>query len=318
LWTRSGVEIGLAEGWKEERMVGVGFDYERITVSGGELAYADLGEGPPALLLHGFPASSFLWRREAWLLAQRMRVIVPDLLGYGRSEKAEGVDLSEPAQAAYMRELVMGLGIDELAVVGHDLGGALAQMLALDRGLQVRALVLLDSACFDAWPLEGVKMLQATTPEQQTPEFIESVVRLTFELGVSHAGRLDDAALNAFLKPWLDDPAAFFRAARSITGRGLAGRDAELAELDIPAFILWGEDDPFLDASLGERLGEALPGSTLALLPGCSHFVTEDAPQTVGPLIYEYLRSRYLGDRHAHTATGPVTVTLERPARDGE
>jgi 2-hydroxymuconate-semialdehyde hydrolase len=299
-------------------MAGIGFEYERATVSGGELAYADLGEGRPVLLLHGFPTSSFLWRREAWLLAQRMRVIVPDLLGYGRSEKAEGADLSEPAQAGYMRELLTGLGIEELAVVGHDLGGAIAQMLALDGGPRVQALVLLDSACFDAWPIEGVKLLQAATPEQQTPEFIESVVRLTFDLGVSHDGRLDEAALRAYLEPWLEDPGGFFRATRSITGGGLAGRDAELADLDIPTFILWGEDDPFLDASLGERLGEALPGSTLALLPGCSHYVNEDAPQTVGPLIYEYLRSRYLGDRHAHAGpeTGPVPVFLERPRED--
>ena len=76
---------------------------------------------------------------------------------------------------------------------------------------------------------------------------------------------------------------------------------------------MWGEDDPFLPASLAERLGEAIPGSTVALLPGCSHLVTEEAPQTVGPLIYGYLRLRYLHDEHEHTGTGPIAVSLERP-----
>jgi 2-hydroxymuconate-semialdehyde hydrolase len=281
--------------------------HNRISVSGGELAYADLGEGPPVLLLHGFPTSSFLWRREAWLLAQRMRVIVPDLLGYGQSQKPSDADLSEPAQAGYVRELLAHLGIEQLAVVGHDLGGAVAQMLALDPGPDVRALVLVDAACFDAWPIEGVRMLQSATPDQESPEFVESVIRLTFDLGVAHAGRVDEESLQAYAAPWLADPAAFFRAARGITGLGLARREEELGALDVPVFVIWGEDDPFLESSLGERLGETLPGSTVGMLPGCSHFVTEDAPQTVGPLIYEYLRSRYLGDHHSHAISAPPT-----------
>ena len=58
---------------------------------------------------------------------------------------------------------------------------------------------------------------------------------------------------------------------------------------------------------------------TVALLPGCSHFITEDAPQTVGPLIYEYLRSHYLGQSHHHAEPGgPVPVSLERPPRRSE
>jgi 2-hydroxymuconate-semialdehyde hydrolase len=286
------------------------------SVSGGVIAYADLGEGPPVLLLHGFPTNADLWRREAWLLAQRMRVIVPDLLGYGMSEKASGTDLSEPAQGGYMKELLLSLKIEELAVVGHDIGGGVAQMLTLDGGLNVRGLVLLDSVCFDAWPIEGVKMIQGATSAQESTEFVEELIRLTFDLGVNHKDLLEPDAVDAYIAPWRPDPPAFFRAARGITGRGLAGRDEELAALDIPTMMIWGEEDPFLGSELGERLGETIPGSTVALLPGCSHFVTEDAPRTVGPLIFEYLRSRYVGDAHDHGhrgGTAPVEVYLERP-----
>jgi 2-hydroxymuconate-semialdehyde hydrolase len=284
-------------------------ELRRASVSGGALAYLDLGQGPPVVLLHGFPTSSFLWRREAWLLAQRMRVIAPDLLGYGRSAAPPDVDLSEPAQAGYVRELLDHLGVHELAVVGHDIGGAVAQMLALDGGLEVRAMALVDSACFDAWPVEGVRMLQAVTPEQQTAQFAEGVVRLTFDLGMAHRDRLDEPDLRSYLEPWIRDPGALFRAVRAISGSGLAGRDAELAALDAPVLIVWGEEDPFLGSELAERLGDVLPGSAVALLPGCSHFVTEDAPQTVGPLVYEYLRARYLGQTHHHS--GPVPIGLE-------
>ena len=286
----------------------------RTAVSGGQLAYVDVGDGPPVLLVHGFPTSSYLWRREMWLLAQRMRVVAPDLLGYGESGKPPGADLSEPRQAGYLKELLEQLGIDSLAVVGHDIGGGLAQMLALDDdGPAVEALVLADPACFDAWPIEGVRMLQQATPDQMSPAFVEGVVRLTFDLGLRHHDRLSADDMRAYVAPWLADPAALFRAARGITGEGLAGRDDELRALDIPTLILWGEEDPFLPVELAERLGDAVPGSTTGLLPGCSHFLTEDAPHTVGPLIYEYLRSQYLHDGHAHADAGPVPVFLERP-----
>src|SRR5439155_2671802 len=279
-------------------------------------AYVDVGEGPPVLLLHGFPTSAFLWRREIWLLAQGMRVIAPDLLGYGQSAKPPDVDLSEPAQAGYVRELLVALGIEEVVVVGHDIGGAVAQMLAIDAGPPaVTALVLIDSACFDAWPIDGVRLIQAVVPEQETAEFVADLVRVSFVLGVAHQDRMDVAALESYVQPWRPDPGAFFRAARALTGAGLAGRDAELAAMDIPARIVLGEEDPFLPSDLGERLGETIPGATVALLPGCSHFVTEDAPQAVGPLVYEYLRSRYLGESHHHEQGGPVRVYLERPPR---
>ena len=287
----------------------------RAAVSGGELAYVDVGDGPAVLLLHGFPTSSYLWRREIWLLAQRMRVVAPDLLGYGESDKPPDADLSEPRQAGYVRELLHQLGIASLAVVGHDIGGGLAQILALDGdGPAVDALVLVDPVCFDAWPIEGVRMLQQATPDQISAAFVEDVVRLTFDLGLRHRDRLTADDLQTYLAPWLAEPAAFFRAARGITGGGLAGREPELRDLDIPTLILWGEEDPFLPVELAERLGDTVPGSTTGLLPGCSHFLMEDAPQTVGPLIYEYLRSQYLHDGHAHAEAGPVPVFLERPS----
>lgn len=280
------------------------------------MAYRHLGDGPPVVLLHGFPTNSALWEREAMLLASRCRVVAPDLLGYGDSDKPAGADLSAPAQAGYVAELLGALGVVDYAVVGHDVGGAVAQLLSLGAG--VRALVLLDSACFDAWPIEGVRMLQAATPDQETPEFVEDVVRLAIHLGMARANGSNDRLVEAFVRPWRQDPGAFFRAARSLDGVGPAGREGDLAALTVPVLIVWGEEDPYFPPDLGERLGELILGSTVALLPGCSHFVTLDAPHTVGPLVFEFLRRRYLGDIHSHAPRpgGPVPVFLERPPQD--
>jgi 2-hydroxymuconate-semialdehyde hydrolase len=296
-------------------------DRRRARVPGGELAFVDVGDGPPVLLLHGFPTSSVLWRREIWLFAQRMRVIAPDLLGYGESEKPPGADLSELAQAAYVRELLEQLEVRQLAVVGHDIGGVIAQLLALDaEELDVRMLVLMDSPSFDAWPVEAVRLMQAAVPEQETPEFVEDLVRLAFVMGASRQRPLDEETVQAYLAPWVANPPAFFRAARGIEGKGLSGREEELARLEQRAFLVWGEDDPFVEPWVGERLNDLLLGSTLALLPGCSHFLTEDAPQTVGPLVYEFLRREYLLEPHHHAepSGGSIPIFLERPPELGD
>lgn len=297
-------------------------EVRRVALSSGvEVAYREVGDpsAPPVLLLHGFPTSSLLWSRDALLLGARMRVLAPDLVGYGESDRGAGADLSVPAQAGYLAELLDRLDVERLAVVGHDLGGAVAQLLALDRP-GVAAMVLLDPACFDAWPIEGVRLLQDATPEQEADgAFVEEIVRLALDLGVTKEGRLDPATIASFAEPWRTDAPSFFRAARGVDGVGLAGREGDLARLDLPVFILWGEEDPYLPAELGDRLNELIPMSTLALLPGCGHYLTIDAPETVGPLVFEWLRNAYLGDRHGHAEpSGPIPIYLERPPPEAD
>lgn len=285
---------------------------KRARISAGELAYVDEGDGPAVLLVHGFPTSSHLWRDVAPLLAPRFRAIAPDLLGYGDSDKPADAPLHIRAQAGYLRELLAELGVTEFAAVGHDIGGGVVQLLALEGG--VRTLVLIDAISFDSWPIEGVKMLQGADPGQVTEEFVEQVVRISFDLGMGHRDRLAEEDLEEYLRPWRGDPLALLRAARGIDGEGLVGTEDGLAALDAPVFVIWGDDDPFQPSELAERFGEVIPSATVALLPGCSHFVIEDAPETVGPLVLQFLRSRYLGDdTYAHVSPETLGISLERP-----
>jgi 2-hydroxymuconate-semialdehyde hydrolase len=288
-------------------------DRKRIRVSGGELAYVDEGEGPAVLLLHGFPTSAHLWRDLVPILAPRFRTVAPDLLGYGDSDKAPDAAVNVRAQAGYVREMLDALGLGRVAVVGHDIGGGIGQLLAFE-GL-VETLVLIDSISLDSWPIEGVRMIQQAEPGSVDEEFVANLVTMTFDLGMGHPARLEDEDREEFVRPWRSDPPALIRAAQGIDGVGLAGTEDRLASLDIRTLIVWGEDDPFQPSDFAERLGELLPGSTVALLPGCSHFVTEDAPEAVLPLVSEYLRTHYLGERHGHAGPTMVDlgVSLQRP-----
>lgn len=92
----------------------------------------------------------------------------------------------------------------------------------------------------------------------------------------------------------------------------LEGGEGGLAGLEIPALVVYGEDDPTLPAAeLAERFAEVLAMGSVALLPGRGHALLEEAPETVGPLVFQWLRSRFLRAPHAHEA-GPVVVELGR------
>ena len=96
--------------------------------------------------------------------------------------------------------------------------------------------------------------------------------------------------------------------------------DEDLASFDFPVLLLWGEDDEVVSVSIAEELNDAIPTSTLGLLPGCGHDLTDEAAATIAPMILEYLRARYLkqshseahGDDAAHGHDGVVRIQLER------
>ena len=286
----------------------------RARTSGGELAYLDLGEGPPVVLLHGFPQSSFLWRDLAGLLAGRFRVIAPDLLGAGDSDMPAEEPLGIVAQTAYVRELLDHLDVDRFGVVGASHGGGIAQLLALDAN--VDAMVLLNPIVGSFWPSDATRAIQDSPPEQRVDGIAAAVIRTGFDLGMGHRTRLSEQQLAEYIRPYegAEGSLAFFRFAEALDGEGLAGREDGLAALEIPVLILWGEDDPYMPIEAAEQLNEWIPTSTLGLLPGCRHFVLEDAIDTIGPMIYEYLRARYLRAPHGHGAdpTGAVMIQLER------
>ena len=291
------------------------------TPSGAELAYVEAGEGSDVVvLLHGFPSTSRLWREVGPALEGSFQVIAPDLLGYGASDQPDNAPLDPRAQASYVGDLIASFEPERLAVVGHNIGGLVAQFLALD-GPRIDVLALLDTDAFDLWPIEGLKMLQNAEPEQEEPGFVGDVVDLAFDLGTTKKDALTAEDLQAFREQFArDEPSAkaFFRAVHAIDGIGLAGRDDELAALDVPALLVWGEDDPYVGVEIADRLVDTLARPALVTLPGVGHFTPLEAADVVAPLLEQFLathiqgRGHEHGPEHAHQTEGPIMVTLER------
>jgi pimeloyl-ACP methyl ester carboxylesterase len=286
----------------------------RASVSGVDMAFIEEGdpENPAVVFLHGFPTSSFLWREFVPLFAPWTHVIAPDLLGCGSSGMPEEAELHIRAQAGYIRELLAALGVDGFAVVGHGHGGGIAQLLALDGG--VGAMVLVDSIAFDAWPSETTKALHRLAPQERGQEVVRQAFEAFLDQAMAKPERRTDDLREAYLAPFVGEEGvrAFFRGVDAADGLGLTDREDELATLGCPTLILWGEEDPYLSVEVGEQLNDAIPTSSLAVLPGCSYLLPEDAPETIAPLAFDYLRSKYLGRPHSHGEPGAVAISLER------
>jgi 2-hydroxymuconate-semialdehyde hydrolase len=282
----------------------------RFATSGGELAYLDEGDGPAVVLLHGFPLTSHLWRRSIPVLASRHRVLAPDLLGLGESEHAVGAPLDIRAQATYVGELLDHVGVDRVAVVGHSTGGGIAQLLA-HRRVDVGALVLIDSIAFDAWPTQAAAEVQVLPAERETVETARLVIASALSIGM-RAREASNEEVDAYVRPWAasGDATGLFRWARALDGVGLRELERPMATWELPTLILWGEEDPFHPVEIAERLNAAIPSSALGLVPGCGHYLPEEAPETIDPIISEYLRANYLRIPHGHAAPGPVLVPL--------
>lgn len=127
------------------------------------ISYVDQGHGDAIVLLHGISTWGYLWQPLWPHLAQRHRVLIPDLLGFGFSDKRDRFDRSIDRQAEMVVTWLDRLGVDEATTVGHDIGGGVALRLAALHPGRVRRLCVLDSVCYDSWPIEA--MLQLGHPE---------------------------------------------------------------------------------------------------------------------------------------------------------
>ena len=134
-------------GWQDGRVL-PGFETRTVDGDGARIAVATAGDGPPLLLLHGYPQTRACWHRVAPALARRFTVVAADLRGYGDSDRPPGGDdhagYSKRAMAADMVAVMRGLGHPRFAVAGHDRGGRVAHRMALDHPDVVERAAVLD------------------------------------------------------------------------------------------------------------------------------------------------------------------------------
>jgi 2-hydroxymuconate-semialdehyde hydrolase len=132
-----------------------------IAVGSEQIAYHRFGRGPSVALIHGIPTWSYLWRNVIPPLIQDgLEIIAIDLLGYGDSDKPVGADLGVAAQAELLTTVLRKLNWDGYAIVGHDIGRGVAQLMCANDREAATRLILIDTITYDSFPEPGIARLK--------------------------------------------------------------------------------------------------------------------------------------------------------------
>jgi uncharacterized protein (TIGR00369 family) len=267
----------------------------KIRTFAGDIAYLRTGQGPPLVLLHGIPSSSYLWRDVIEPLSATFEVLAPDLLGYGDSDKRMDVDLSIAAQARYIVAFMETIGVHQAAVAGHDIGGGVAQLMAVDEPQRVARLILIDSIVDNNWPIADIARLKEPAWDQIMVNIdLRAGLRKGLEAGMVTPGRVTDELVDEWTRPFQDlgGRRAYLRAARALNNRDLVSRSKHIDEIETPTLILWGANDRFLEPRWAETLKHKFRQSTVEIIDPGGHFLPLDRPDAVAEAITRFLTTR--------------------------
>lgn len=262
---------------------------ERVRVSGGEVAFDLLGDGPPVVLVHGTPASSYLWREVAPALAAHHTVYVWDLLGFGDSRLEPGVAPSIDRQARTLAELVGHWGLDGPALVGHDIGGAAVLRAHLVHRVPAARLALLDAAVLGQWLTPFTEHMRRHAEAYRTMPADVFADLIGPRMRTATHRPMTDAVAEAYLAPWAGTAGQhrWIDQVAAVTVDDT--RDLDLERVAVPTMVLWGARDRWLEPATGERLAAAIPGARFVGVPDAGHFVAEDNPRDVSNALLRFL-----------------------------
>ncbi len=256
---------------------------ETYMFRGDLVRYGTFGEGPPIVLVHGTPFSSYVWHRVAPHLADRHRLYFFDLLGYGRSEKREAQDVSLGVQDLLLAELLDHWALDRPHVVAHDFGGAAALRTHLLAGRDFQTLTLIDPVAVAPWGIGLDRHVRGHEEAfQSLPRDIHKAILSTYVRGAINR-ELPEGELAPYLQPWLDDAgqAGFYRQMTQFDQRFTDEIEPRYHETRCPTLILWGEQDRWLPIEHGRRLAGLIGHADFKPIAGAGHLVQEDAPEAL-------------------------------------
>ena len=258
-----------------------GVESRDVVVNGIRMHY--LAEGPvggqPVLLIHGLGSNAEDWAKLAPYLVQAgHRVYLPDLPGYGRSQKPADFSYSIHGEATMVAGFMDALGLQRVDLGGWSMGGGIVQHVAFDHPDRVRKLMLFDAVGLNEPVVFDTRLF--------TPENADQLSQ--FEALLSpHPVETPGFITRDILKYFQRNAWIIQRAMASMLTRKDA-TDSILPQLKMPVLIVWGAEDRILPVSQGEAIHRLVPQSKLDIVPGCGHLAPKECAAQVGPWVVAF------------------------------
>jgi len=271
-------------------------------IDGVRLHYVDEGSGPPILMVHGQPTWSYLYRKIIPpLVAAGYRCIVPDLMGFGLSDKP--TDESVYTLRRHV-ELVTGLigklQLKGITIVGQDWGGPISLRYAIDHRDNVRALVILNTLVKTTpIPLLFSLVLRSGGFSSFLSRRMDLFRKMAFRRGWPFRRPVDPRAMEQYKIP---HPTAASRAGIAAFPKMIPGNDrhpnagyiseidAALREWDIPVLVMFSDRDIAFKVAEGQRIAEMVPNGRFQIVRNAGHYLQEDAGEEIAERMVTFLR----------------------------
>jgi pimeloyl-ACP methyl ester carboxylesterase len=253
-----------------------------VQVGGYRLHYVAEGKaaGPPVVLVHGLGGSAEEWSNEApYLVKAGFRVYMPDLPGYGRSEKPADFSYSVGDEAAVVAGFMDAAGLKQVDLGGSSMGGWIAQLVAARHPQQIRRLMLFDSAGLAEPPDWNTSLF---TP--QTPGELDQLEALL----MPHPSAIPAFVARDVVR-FSNQRAWIIRRALATMLSGHDTTDSVLPGLKMPVLIVWGAEDRIMPLRHGETMHRLVPQSEFVVIPGCGHLAQMQCAGQIGPKVVDFL-----------------------------
>jgi pimeloyl-ACP methyl ester carboxylesterase len=268
--------------FNEAQMYFIGARNHYTVVHGIRIHYYTLGpeNGPAVVLIHGLGGRAEDWEKLAPYLAKAgYRVYLPDLPGFGQSEKPSNFSYSVTDQSKIVVEFVDALGLKKVDLGGWSMGGWIVQLVAISHPDRVRRLMLLDSAGLYVKPEWDTRLFTPISPAE-----IEKLDKLL----MPHPPKLPDFVARDILRVSREHTWIMHRAIDTML-QGRETTDALLPQLKMPVLIVWGKVDSITPLSEGEKIHQLIPQSQMDVVSECGHLAPNECAPQIGPGMVNFL-----------------------------
>lgn len=254
----------------------------RVTVDGNSVRYLEsAGRGDALLLVHGLGASAERWNFVAPMLERRYRLIVPDLVGYGRSDKP-AVDYTPGFFVSFVESLLGLLGIERAHLIGSSMGGQVAALFASENAGRVGHLVLVSPSGMmrDTTPALNRYIMAALYPSRDRAR--ESFAEMSASTEASPG--IVDSFIERMNEP--NAKMAFMSSLLGIKHSDLGGR---LGGIAAPTLLVWGSDDPVIPIGHAKQFFSAIPRCRFYRMERSGHTPFVDSPEKFARAVLDFL-----------------------------